>query len=55
MISDLISKTNLEPMINLNCAFFEKCTLPKKAFLCNKFPEFTICPEYLANKVKLTH
>ena len=54
MISDIISKTNLEPMINLNCAFYEKCTLPKKAFLCNKFPEFTICPEYQANKVKLS-
>ncbi len=55
MILDIISKTNLEPTIKLNYAFLEKCTLPKKAFLCNKFPEFTICPEYQANKVKLTH
>ena len=46
---------NFEPIINLNCAFYEKCTLPKKSFLCNKFPEFTICPEYQANRIKLIH
>lgn len=55
MISDIISKTNLELDINLNCAFYEKCILPKKNFLCNKFPEFTICPEYQANKAKLIY
>ena len=55
MILDIISKTNLEPIINLNCAFYENCTLPKKNFLCNKFPEFTICPEYQAKKIKLKY
>lgn len=55
MISEIISKTNLETHFNLNCAFYEKCTLPKKNFLCNKFPEFTICPEYEARKIKISH
>lgn len=55
MISEIISKVSLEPFINLNCAFYEKCSLPKRNSLCNQFPEFTICPEYQIKREKLSH
>jgi len=53
MISEIISKTKFEPYINLNCAFYEKCSLLKKYLLCGHFPEFTICTEYQAKRNKL--
>lgn len=49
----MISETNLITGFNLNCAFYEKCTLPKSNTLCANFPDFTICPEYQAKKDKL--
>jgi len=37
-----------------NCAFYNKCSIPKNDFLCNKFPDFMICPEYNTRKEKIT-
>lgn len=39
----------------INCAFYENCTLPKRNTLCDHFPDYTICPEYQAKRIKLTN
>ncbi len=50
----MISNTETKIYINLSCAFYKSCTLPKRNSLCAQFPEFTICPEYQTKKEKLT-
>ena len=39
--------------ISLKCAFYDKCALPKQDFLCDKFPDYLICPEFQLKKDKL--
>ncbi len=53
MTEIIIKNQPLIDLINLNCAFYENCTLPKRNSLCNNFPDFTICPEYHAKREKL--
>ena len=40
-------------VFKLNCAFYEKCNLPKEESLWNNFPNFIICTEYQAKKDNL--
>ena len=54
MIQKTNHKTDIETKIKMNCAFYENCILPKSDPLCDQFPGFTICPEYLARKKRLT-
>ncbi len=54
-MTESILKNNILIDNLLNCAFYEKCNLPKRNSLCDHFPDFTICPEYQAKRIKLTH
>ncbi len=53
MTEIIIKNQPLIDLINLNCVFYENCTLPKRNSLCSNFPDFTICPEYQAKRKKL--
>ena len=55
MIQKTNHKTDIETKIRMNCAFYENCILPKSDPLCDQFPGFTICPEYLARKKKINN
>ncbi|MFW9939347.1 MAG: hypothetical protein ACFFD5_17020 [Candidatus Thorarchaeota archaeon] len=37
----------------IKCAFYEKCTLPKRNTLCDHFPDYTFCTEFQAKRIKL--
>jgi hypothetical protein len=39
----------------IKCAFYEKCSLPKWNTICNYFPDYIICPEFQAKKIKLAN
>ena len=48
---------NLKPIkdmkVEFSCAFYDKCTLPKSESLCNQFPDFMICPDYIVKRNKI--
>lgn len=47
--SEFIQEVKLE----FQCAFYDKCTLPKSDSLCNQFPNFMICTEYIVKRNKV--
>jgi len=49
----MISNGEFSVEIDLNCAFYDKCTLPKRNSLCACFPNYTICPEYQTRRKSL--
>lgn len=52
-MTEIILKENIIKDNFINCAFYEKCTLPKRNTLCDRFPDYTICPEFQAKRTKL--
>lgn len=51
--SKMISNIEFSVVIDLNCAFYDKCPLPKRNSLCECFPNYTICPEYQTKRENL--
>ena len=49
MSSDL----RLEEKVLLKCPFYDKCGLSKPEYLCEKFPDYLICPEYELRKARI--